>query len=61
MEVLRRCLLLLATKRDLELETEWISTKANALADALSCFDQDKITDHAPQLIHPICNLQKGE
>jgi len=35
MEVLRRCLLLTA-EYDLELEAEWISTNANALADALS-------------------------
>ena len=59
MQALRRCLLLV-TKQDLELEAKWISTKVNALADALSRFDKVTITDIAPQLIHPICNLRKG-
>ena len=59
MEVLRQCLLL-ATDQDLDLEVEWIPTKANAQANALSRFDLDKITDLAPQVIHPICNLQMG-
>ena len=49
MEVLRRCVLL-AAEYNLELEAEWISTNANALADALSRFDYKKITDLAPQL-----------
>lgn len=58
MEVLRRCLLL-AAEYDLELEAEWISTNANELADALSRFDYEKITDLAPQLIQEICSPQK--
>jgi len=58
MEVLRRCLLL-AAEYDLELEAEWISTNANALADALSRFDYEKITDLAPQLLQEICSPQK--
>ena len=51
MTVLRRCLLI-AAEYDLELEGRWVSTKENALADALSRFDNIKITDLAPQLIH---------
>jgi len=51
MTVLRRCLLI-AAEYDLELEARWVSTKKNALADALSRFDNIKITDLAPQLIH---------
>ena len=57
MDVLRRCLLL-ATEYDLELETEWISTKENALADALSRLDYQAITNMAPQLLGPTCTLQ---
>jgi len=51
--------LLLATEYDVELEAAWISTKANALADALSRFNYDKITDLAPHLTQEICSLQK--
>ena len=58
MQVLRRCCLL-AADHDLELETQWISTKENALADALSRLDTQRITDMAPQLIYPTCNLQQ--
>lgn len=58
MEVLRRCLLL-ATEYDLELETHWIATKDNALADALWRLNTQKIAIIAPQLIHPKCNLRK--
>ena len=57
MTVLRRCLLL-AAECDLELEATWISTKENALADALSRSDYDKIADLAPQLINHAGNLQ---
>jgi len=57
MKVLRRCLLL-ATEYDLEVEARWISTKDNALADALSRFDHDRIADIAPQLMAPPYNLQ---
>ena len=56
-EVLRRCLLL-ATEYDLEIEARWISTKENALGDALSRFDYDPITNLAPQLIFPTCSLR---
>ena len=59
MEVLWNCLLR-ATELDLELEAEWIPTKANAQADALSRLDKDKITNLPPQLIYPECNLQKS-
>ena len=58
MRVLRRCLLL-AAECDLDLEPKWISTKDNALADALSLFDSRKIADLAPQLVCPTSNLQK--
>jgi len=58
MEVLRRCFLL-TTEYDLELEVEWISTKANVLADVLSRFDYGKITDLAPQLTQEICSPQR--
>jgi len=47
MQVLRRCCPL-AAEHDLELETQWISTKENALADALSRLDTQRITDMAP-------------
>ena len=56
MRVLRRCLLL-ATEYDLELEPQWISTRDNGLADALSCWDINRITDLAPQLLQDIYNL----
>ena len=57
MDVLRRCLLL-ATDHDLEIEARWIPTNANTLADALSRFDYEKITNLAPQLIHPTSSLR---
>jgi len=47
MPVMRRCLLL-ATEYDIDIEAHWISTKENALADALSRFDYDRIADIAP-------------
>lgn len=50
MEVLRRCLLL-ASKWDIELCPTWIPTTENALADALSRLDRDRIADQAPQLL----------
>jgi len=58
MQVLRRCLLL-ATEYDLELETHWIATKDNALADNLSRLDNQRIANLPPQLTPPKCNLQK--
>lgn len=58
MQVLRRCCLL-AAEHDLELETQSISTKENALTEALSRLDTQTITDMAPQLIYPTCNLQQ--
>ena len=57
MTVLRRCLLL-AAKYDLEIQSQWISTYDNVLADALSRFDYDKITNIAPQLMHPASTLR---
>lgn len=57
MKVLRRCLLL-ATEYHCEVEARWISTKDNALADALSQFDHDRICDIALQLMAPPYNLQ---
>ena len=56
MTVLRRCLLL-ATEYDLELQPIWISTNENALADALSRFDHERVTNLAPQLLSQSCNL----
>jgi len=56
MHVLRRCLLL-ATEYDLELEAQWVSTKENTLADALSRLEYNRIADLAPQLLPPTCNL----
>lgn len=56
MTVLRRCLLL-ATEYDLELQPIWIPTNENALADALSRFDHDRVTNLAPQLLSQSCNL----
>ena len=57
MNVLRRCLLI-AAEQDLEIETEWISTKDHALADELSHFDFDRITNLAPQLVYPTTSLR---
>ena len=57
MVVLRRCLLL-AAEHDIEVETEWISTTDNALADALSRFNFEKVADLAPQLLHPTSSLR---
>ena len=57
MNMLRRCLLL-ATQLDLEIDARWIPTNENQLADALSRFDFDKITNLAPQLTSPIYNLR---
>lgn len=57
MDVLRRCLLL-ATNNDLEIEPRWIPTSENALADALSRFDYDRIANLAPQLVQPTCSLR---
>ena len=56
-DVLCRCLLL-ATDHDLEIEARWIPTNANTLADALSLFDYEKITNLAPQLIPPTSSLR---
>ena len=47
MNVLRRCLLL-ATKLDPETDTRWIQTNETGLADTLSRFDFDQITNLAP-------------
>jgi len=52
MQVLRRCRFL-ATEYDLDLQARWISTKENALADALSRFKYQKVADIALQLISP--------
>ena len=57
MEILRRCMLL-AAEFDLELDAQWIPTKENALADALSRFDYDKVTNLAPQLTCSISTLR---
>lgn len=57
MAVLPRCLLLVI-EYDLELKTHWIPTNKNTLADVLSCLDYQKITNLAPQLLYPSCNLQ---
>jgi len=57
MTVLRRCLLL-AAEHDLDLETRWIPTQENTLADALSRFNYEKIANLAPQLSHPVCDLR---
>jgi len=57
LNVLRRCLLL-ATDYDIEIEPRWIPTNENALADAFSHFDYGRITNLAPQLILPTCNLR---
>ena len=60
MQVLRRCLLL-PTEYDLDLHARWISTKDNALANALSQFEYQKVADIAPQLISPNFNhLRRG-
>ena len=56
MQVLRRCLLL-AAEYDLDIQSEWISTMNNSLADALSRFDYSRVTDLAPQLANLECRL----
>jgi len=48
---------LIAADYHLELESQWISTKDNALADALSRFDHNRVADPAPQLSYLACNL----
>jgi len=58
MDVLRRCLLL-AANYDLESEPRWIPTHENGLADALSRFDYERITNLAPQLVNPRCSLRE--
>jgi len=55
MAVLRRGLLL-AAEYDIDIQTTWIPTKENALADALSQFDYDSIANITPQLIFPTCS-----
>jgi len=57
MTVFRRCLLL-ATEYDLEIKSRWIPTNDNALADALSHFNYEKVTDIAPQLVYHTCTLR---
>ena len=57
MNVLRRCLLQ-ATELELAIDACWIPPNENQLADALWCFDFDKITNLASQLISPIYSLQ---
>ena len=60
MQVLRRCLLL-ATEYDVDLQAKWISTKDNALADALSRFAFQKVANIAPQLTSPnSSHLRRG-
>lgn len=56
MLVLRRCLLITA-EHDIEVETEWISTTDNALADALFRFNFEKVADLAPLLLQPTSSL----
>jgi len=58
MQVLRRCLLL-ATEFDLDLEARWVSTKENALADALSRVETNRIANIAPQLLSPTSSPPK--
>jgi len=53
-----RCLLL-ASEYDFDLEARWVSTRDNALADALSRLEYKRIADLAPQLLHPTCSLQQ--
>jgi len=57
MNVLRRCLLL-AAECDLVISTQWIPTKDNILADALSRLDFDRVAKIAPQLIYPATILR---
>lgn len=57
MNVLRRCLLL-ASEYDLEIDSKWIPTNDNTLADALSRFDFDRVANIAPQLIYPTFSLR---
>jgi len=56
MTVLPRCLLL-AAENDIEVETKWISTTDNALADALSRFNFENIANLAPELLPPTTSL----
>jgi len=58
MPVLRRCFLL-GSEYDLEVEALWVPTKENALADALSRSEYNRIADLAPPLLHPTCSLQQ--
>jgi len=54
--VLSRCPML-AAEYDLEHQSLWISTNENALADARSRFDNDRVTNVAPQLLSEVGSL----
>jgi hypothetical protein len=51
MKILRRLLLLAATFQVHDLQAVWISSEDNALADALSRWDRNRIADLCPQLL----------
>jgi hypothetical protein len=51
MKILRRLLLLAATFQVHDLQAVWISSEDNALADALSRWDRDRIANLCPQLL----------
>ena len=57
MLVLRKCRLL-AAEHDIEVETKWISTTDDALAEVLSPFNFEKVTDLVPQLLHATSSLR---
>jgi hypothetical protein len=55
MKILRRLLLLAATFQVHDLQAVWISSEDNALADALSRWDRNRIANLCPQLL-PLVN-----
>jgi hypothetical protein len=51
MKILRRLLLLAATFQVHDLQAVWVSSEDNALADALSRWDRNRIANLCPQLL----------
>jgi hypothetical protein len=57
MRILRRLLLLAATFQVHDLQAVWISSEDNALADALSRWDRNRMADLCPQLL-PLLDMR---
>ena len=55
---LLQSLFLLAAQRNIDVVAVWVPSKANALADALSRFDSEKITNLVGQQANPLLRHQ---